>query len=129
MKSKYIPLLIIIALIIGGIFFFFRSNLQTGNSSTGSGNGNLHVVTLGENGFDPENITIKRGDSIEFKTTLDKHFWPASDIHPTHGIYPEFDPQDAIAPDKTWTFKFGKVGKWNYHDHLSPYYTGTVTVE
>lgn len=90
--------------------------------------GKTHIITLTEDGFVPATITIKRNDIITFKTTRNKPFWPASNIHPTHGIYPEFDPLDAIMPDKTWSFKFGKVGKWAFHDHLAPYFVGKITV-
>lgn len=85
-------------------------------------------VILTENGFIPNEITIKASDLIKFSTTANKAFWPASDLHPTHGIYPEFDPQSPIEPNKSWTFQFLKTGQWKYHDHLSPYNRGLVTV-
>lgn len=90
--------------------------------------GEAHIITLTADGYNPENLSIKRGETVTFKTTEDKPFWPASNIHPTHSIYSEFDPKDAIMPDKTWSFKFEKSGKWNFHDHLSPYFTGTIEV-
>jgi plastocyanin len=92
------------------------------------GGGEDHIVILTEDGFKPETLNIKKGDTVTFKTDIDKAFWPASDIHPTHGIFPEFDPQEPIDSNNSWSFKFEKSGKWSYHDHLSPYYTGTVIV-
>lgn len=88
-----------------------------------------HSVLLEETGFTPQQISIKKGDSIEFKTNRGKPFWPASDLHPTHGIYPEFDPQEPIDMDKSWTFTFNKTGSWHFHDHLNPFYRGTITVK
>lgn len=79
--------------------------------------------------YAPQNITIKKGDAIVFENKSDKYFWPASNIHPTHGIYPEFDPKDAVAPGSSWNFKFEKIGSWRYHDHLHPYITGTIIVK
>ena len=88
-----------------------------------------YTITETEDGFNPEKMTIKKGETITFKSTRNKFFWPASDLHPTHLIYPEFDPKDPIAPNKTWSFTFNKVGSWKFHDHLAPYYTGIITVK
>ena len=91
--------------------------------------GQIHEIVLGENGFTPNEITIKPGDSIKFTTELNEPFWPASNLHPTHGIYPEFDPQRPIEATSSWTFQFLKLGIWKYHDHLNPYLRGTIIVE
>lgn len=115
-----------VTLIIGFLLLIFQPKVA---SVLDSKSGETHTITLTSDGFVPNSITIKKGDTIIVRTTAGKHFWPASDIHPTHGIYPEFDPQDAIAPNKTWSFKFEKIGKWRFHDHLAPYFTGTIIVE
>lgn len=90
--------------------------------------GVVHTMTLGEDGYEPQDITIARGDTIEFSTALDGPFWPASNVHPTHRIYSAFDPKKPVPPDETWGFTFGRVGEWRYHDHLKPYHTGIITV-
>ena len=97
-------------------------------SSSFTTGGKSYTIILTSEGFSPDKLTIKKGDTITFKTNMGKPFWPASDIHPTHGIYPEFDPKDAVMPDKTWSYKFEKIGNWRFHDHLAPYYTGTISV-
>ena len=79
--------------------------------------------------FDPQNIKIKKCTKVVFENVGTKEHWPASDLHPTHSIYPEFDPQRPVEPGDSWTFVFGKVGNWRYHDHLFPATRGTVTVE
>ncbi|MCP6719992.1 MAG: cupredoxin domain-containing protein [Patescibacteria group bacterium] len=88
-----------------------------------------YVVELHEDGFHPEKITIQKGAVVTFITTRNKDFWPASNLHPTHIIYREFDPKKAIAPDNSWNFTFNKTGEWRYHDHTAPYFTGTIIVE
>ena len=87
-----------------------------------------HVIELQEDGFNPEEITIRKGDTVIFTTTKGSYFWPASNLHPTHTFYPEFDPEEPIAPDERWSFRFEKPGVWKYHDHLAPYFTGVITV-
>lgn len=91
--------------------------------------GEAYFVTLGESGFVPQNISIKQGDSITFRSNLSEPFWPASDLHPTHGIYPEFDPQEPVEASSSWQFTFDKKGSFKYHDHLNPLYRGTIIVE
>lgn len=87
-----------------------------------------NTVEMTENGFNPERLTVKVGTTVTF-INKDKAFrWPASDLHPTHTIYPEFDPKQPIEPGKKWSFTFNKSGDWNYHDHLSPLLTGKIIV-
>lgn len=86
------------------------------------------VVTLTKEGFKPDQIALSVGDTITFKTTTGNLYWPASNLHPSHMLYPEFDPQVPVSPGDTWSFTFTKAGEWKFHDHLSPYFTGTITV-
>ncbi|HET7713420.1 MAG TPA: cupredoxin domain-containing protein [Patescibacteria group bacterium] len=86
-------------------------------------------VELRENGFYPDKLVIKAGSSVTFVSKRGSFFWPASDLHPSHGVYPEFDPKAPIAPTKSWTFKFSKIGSWKYHDHLSPSFRGEIIVQ
>ncbi len=87
------------------------------------------TVQLTDQGFSPEHVEIKQGESLVFENIGQNDHWPASDIHPTHGIYPEFDPKKPIKPDKSWSFKFDKAGVWRMHDHLNPQFTGAITVK
>lgn len=87
-----------------------------------------YEVVLNENGFVPENLTVKQGDLIKFSSTLKDQFWPASDPHPLHSVYPQFDPKKPINPGQSWTFKANKVGVWAYHNHLFPANKGVVNV-
>lgn len=88
-----------------------------------------YVITLTENGFMPEELIMLVGSTVKFVTKRPKPFWPASNLHPSHTIYPEFDPQNPVDSGASWSFQFKKTGTWKYHDHLAPYYTGTIMVE
>ena len=63
-----------------------------------------------------------------FISTWGKEFWPASDFHPTHSVYPAFDPKRPLKADESWRFVFDRAGVWTYHDHLSENTTGTIIV-
>lgn len=86
------------------------------------------VIVLTDDGFVPDVVTIEKGGTVTFTTTRKRSFWPASDTHPSHGLYSEFDPLRPVEPGEKWTLVFDKVGSWGFHDHLRSYYVGTIHV-
>ena len=135
--NKTIIIFIIIIVVSGGMFLLRRGEFSAPASgmpvsrSPGFQRGlqpNDHIIKMTSDGFSPEAITIKKGETVTW-VNEDKDFhWPASNLHPTHLIYPEFDPREPVAPGETWSFQFDRIGKWRLHDHLRPRYTGTVEV-
>jgi len=89
----------------------------------------LHQIKMVKGGFDPQEIKINQGDKVNFINQDKVDRWPASNIHPTHGIYPEFDPKKPIEPNQSWQFQFDKSGFFKFHDHLNPSLTGTIVVK
>lgn len=88
----------------------------------------LLAITITPEGFEPATVSINKGTTITFVNKDKVARWPASNIHPTHLIYPEFDPKKPIRAGDSWTFKFNKAGTWKYHDHLFPHQGGVVKV-
>ena len=117
-KNKYIVFFILILSILVFFLISFFFALHTNRS----------VITLTGTGFEPQELTIKKGQRVVFRTTRNMSFWPASNLHPTHSLYSEFDPKHSIDKDDTWSFIFNKVGEWRYHDHLRPNFTGRIVV-
>lgn len=87
------------------------------------------TVAITSQGFSPHEITIDQNSTITFVNRDTVDHWPASDIHPTHDLYPEFDPTEAVSPGSSWDFVPKKVGVWKYHDHLNPHVKGVLIVE
>ena len=87
-----------------------------------------YTVEMAGDGFSPTSLSIKKGDTVTFKNVGSNSHWPASAPHPTHTVYPEFDPKSEVAPGQSWSFIFDKVGTWRYHDHLNSGETGVITV-
>lgn len=140
MKKNILIGSVAIVILVGGGLFFMIFNQKPVPATTQSAavpvSGVLNspapgtvTVTLTKDGFVPAEISLKKGDSITFKNTTGNLYWPASNLHPSHLLYPEFDPQQPIQPTDSWTFMFDKPGEWKFHDHLSPYFTGTITVK
>lgn len=118
MKISYIIFGVLTLLFLGVFYLFFYTGVKA------EGN----VVELRENGFYPQELTIDKGDMVTFITTQDNFFWPASNLHPYHTVYLEFDPKEPIKPSDSWNFRFDRVGQWKYHDHLAPIYKGKIIV-
>ena len=77
-------------------------------------------------GFEPDRLEIEVGQQVRFVNQSDKDFWPASNIHPTHQVLPEFDATTPIAPGEAWAFTFTEAGFWRYHNHLGPEKAGLI---
>ena len=84
------------------------------------------MFTGGE--FAPKRVEIEAGQAVVFVNDSNDLVWPASNIHPTHQIYPEFDPKAPILAGDTWELTFEKAGFWRYHNHLNPSQSGLVVV-
>src|SRR3989344_8401980 len=107
-------------------------------------NPNLPIVTItmDDNGFSPNEVIIKAGQKVEWINKSSRDFWPASNIHPTHSLYPDSSIFKCLTPDeptifdscrpvtsgKSYSFTFGYKGEWRYHDHLRANKTGIIRV-
>lgn len=128
MKYKFLLLLFVIL----GLFAFFifnTSNNKQASESCPKINTTSQTVIMNNDSFEPETLTIQKCTKVIFENRDKVTRWPASNLHPTHGIYPEFDPLQPIEAGKDWSFVFDKVGNWRYHDHLAPSLRGTIIVE
>jgi len=86
------------------------------------------IIIRTEEGFSPERLVVRQGDRVTFRNNSAHPSWPASDLHPSHGIYPAFDPHEPLAPGAEWTFVFEMPGRWAFHDHLAANKVGEVIV-
>jgi plastocyanin len=84
---------------------------------------------MNPSGFAPDPVTVALGSEVCWINSDPEARWPASNIHPTHEIYSDFDPKTPVRSGETWCFTFDKPGIWKYHDHLFPEFVGTVNVE
>lgn len=86
-------------------------------------------VIYNKSGFSPKTVTVKKGGAVVFENKTGAAASIASNPHPEHTLYPEFDQYKTDQRGKTeFTFIFDKVGTWSYHDHLNANVVGTVTV-
>lgn len=96
------------------------------------------VVTYTDKGFTPKIIEIDAGDTVVFVNNSSRGMWVASNIHPTHTLYPETSDSDCLGSSfdactstqvgESWSFTFDSAGSWDYHDHMKASRTGTIDV-
>lgn len=107
-------------LLVFSLLFFFPLRAFAHEETT--------TIAITGNGFEPANALFHQGSKVLFLNRDTRAHWPASDPHPTHEIYPEFDPKRTIAPGDVWGFTFERVGKFGFHDHLNPHVRGVIEV-
>lgn len=86
------------------------------------------TIEIFKDEFRPKNATIKKGGTVTFVNKGWELHWPASNIHPSHEVYPEFDVKRGMKTGESWSFVFDKEGEWRFHDHLFPKMGGEVKV-
>lgn len=87
------------------------------------------TIRMTQDAVSPDPVTVRVGETVCWVNQDSVNRWPASNLHPTHEIYPDFDPMQGVKPGDTWCFAFGRPGIWKYHDHLLPGIVGTVNAE
>jgi plastocyanin len=101
------------------------------------------VILIFDDGYEPKNVTIPQGTKVIFENVGSFDHWPATNIHPTHTIYPNsgidscgtnqgdvmFDSCRGIPPGGSYNFLFHHEGTWRYHDHLNTHNGGKIIVE
>jgi plastocyanin len=95
----------------------------------GGSDGGGTVVEITDDGFEPSTLTVSSGDTVTFENKSSDDAWPASNVHPTHQLYPGFDAKKPLLSGESYSFTFTKAGSWGYHNHLEPDEQGTIVVE
>jgi len=138
--QKFTIISVVLVLVVGIVFLKQqlstpKSNVKpTQDTISGEKTQNVQTVTVtyGDNGFSPSEITIAKDSTVKFINKSKLPLWVASDPHPEHTDYPEFDSVHGLMeyPDERddYTFTFDKVGNWKFHNHSVSGYDATETV-
>lgn len=153
MSKTYISVIGVIAfmLIVGGITLAVRSSknftsagdqfrdvssqateqASSVTSPAASADSSTQDVTIrySSNGFSPSEVTVPVGTTVMFVNDGNSAMWPASDPHPVHTAYGEFDSNRSLRKGETYSFTFTKKGNWGFHNHMMSSHTGMVTVK
>lgn len=128
-------LLIAIVLLVGGCAYWLW--MPEEEVAAAPGPATVHI-TYTDSGFEPREVTLRKGEAVEWINASSRDMWPAAAVHPTHSIYPEkseddclgssFDACENLPPGSRWIFTFRDTGDWRFHDHIQPAATGIVHV-
>lgn len=77
-----------------------------------------YQITATDQGFLPQKLTVKIGDTVTFVNKSSSAIWPAAGPHPSHAICPGFDALSAVTPNNTYAHTFTKATTCPFHDHL-----------
>ncbi|MEK7481023.1 MAG: hypothetical protein AAB604_02895 [Patescibacteria group bacterium] len=86
------------------------------------------VIRITADGFDPTEITIKKGEIVIFINDDTRPHWPASAVHPTHTQCPGFDALRGFMQGEEYRHQFLKSQTCPFHDHLNPSLKGTIII-
>jgi plastocyanin len=122
-----------IVIIVGITGFALLSRSDTdknsgGTASHGTENQSIATITYTDEGFNPDSLTVKVGNTITIKNSSTGNLQFSSDNHPSHTENVELN-QTELAPDQSQNITLTKQGTWGYHNHLDPSKTGTIIVE
>lgn len=162
-----LPIIIILGvIIIGGIFLIGKDaeapaqNTLEENENTGTTteqtmeeeNNNSSeentptqevIVRYTSEGFTPQKIEVPVGTTVTFVNESSNKMWVATNVHPSHTVYPDsdinkcgteeastiFDQCESTENGGSYSFTFNKVGEWDYHNHSRSKDGGTVVVK
>ena len=86
-------------------------------------------VSYTDNGFNPIIAIVEQGATVKFTNDSRITMWVASNPHPDHSAYSNFNSKTAVPPGAAYSFTFTKIGSWKYHNDTATSHTGTITVE
>ena len=89
-----------------------------------------YISVTGE-GFVPQTLKVKPGTRVTWTNQDGAPHLIASDPHPTHEGLKGLE-GTALSNGDSYSYTFGQVGTYTYHDHLNPLnskFRGTVVVE
>ncbi len=88
-----------------------------------------HLVSYSDNGFEPTELDIKKGDIVRFSNNSSHDLWVATVVADSGRLYPAgvqetcgqsaFDSCVSMKPFEFWEFKFDVVGEWSYRNNAS----------
>lgn len=123
--GKWLSLAVVVLVLGGGsVWWLLRDDSRTVEAEATA------TVEITAEGFIPETVKIKKGETITWINKDTQPHQTASDPHPTNDGLEELNSEEPLAEGESYTATFEEAGTFTYHDELNP--TGikaTVVVE
>lgn len=123
---------VLLLTVIGAFAFRGQSSETVGQPDTndiqvGEASEQIAVVYDGK-AYSPNQISIQEGATVIFVNESSSPMWPASDPHPLHTDYSDFDPMGPVAAGDSYEYTFREAGEYGFHDHINPSASGVIVV-
>jgi len=125
MQRPIVLILIAAILVIGVLLFLVSKNPK----KTGPGSAPIPrtEVMVEKNGFSPQTLTIKKGETVIWINKSGKDATVNSNPHPTHNLH-RFLNLGQFPSGSSVEATFNEAGIFGYHNHFHPDQRGTVVV-
>ena len=87
-----------------------------------------YEVVYSATGYSPNLLEVPVGSWVAFKNTTEIPMWTASDPHPVHTDFSEFDAQKEFSKNQSYVFQFNRPGTFSYHNHDKSIDRGIIRV-
>ena len=82
------------------------------------------------NGYSPATLKVPSSSRVAFvNSSKNIPLWTASDPHPAHTDYTQFDARKDYKPGQTYIFQFTKPGTFGFHNHEKSIDRGIIYVK
>lgn len=130
-KKYSIALLIILiafGCVFGMVYLLMQRRMHAPSFSASEQVKRIYTVTYTDSGYSPSSLEVPLGATVVFQNDSTVPLWTASDPHPTHTDYAEFDSHANTLPGESYSFIFTKSGTFGYHNHARSIHRGIVRV-
>jgi hypothetical protein len=129
-KIQYLVALVSLAIVLFGYGVYELGNFASSRemkAGTPAPSYSKLVVYTAE-GYSPAVLEVSLGSKVGFKNTSDFPMWTASDPHPLHSDYGDFDSRRDYLAGETYVYEFKETGTFGYHNHEKSLHRGIVRV-
>lgn len=102
-----------------------QGNTNTQNTPANDLFAKEQYINYTDNGFAPAYLEIGQNATVIFTNNSNSPMWIASNPHPTHTDYPDFDQKSS---GDSYSYTFTELGTYHFHNHMNPQDTGTIIV-
>jgi plastocyanin len=98
-----------------------------------------HLVSYTDDGFVPQTLDVKEGETVRFTNNATRDLWIAAAQTGSTTLYPSgpnemcgqsaFDSCVSLKPLEFWEFTFDTSGEWSYRNNASPDDIGVISVD
>ena len=96
-----------------------------------------YLVSYTADGFVPNALSVKKGETVRFTNNSGGGLWVASAALPGGDVYPgqsdcgasAFDSCTPLKPQEFWEFTFDAAGTWSYKNNSDSTKTGVIKVQ